>query len=233
MLKAKMTDNGWICPHCDTGVSHVKEHTRLGNLVISHYRHKTPCPYSSEPESQEHLQMKLDVYDRLKHLFKHIELEVKLEDRIADIYGILKNGQKIAIECQVSPISIPLWEERTLSYARKGIGVLWILHPKKFLQYTFSDEQATIDSDKLKKTSIKTKALERHIHKINFGRVYYYDPAEKAYPIFATHFNWIRGTKMQKMAKIKQIEFEKIFIPSNKYHPEFRLARFYDKVFWK
>lgn len=110
-LRAKK--NLFWCPHCEGEM--VFTH---GTLVIPHFRHKTNCPYATEPESEQHLNMKAF----MKKLFPTAELEKKIANRINDVcFG------DIAIECQVSPISETEIYERTRDYNNSGKSVFWLL----------------------------------------------------------------------------------------------------------
>lgn len=171
----------WMCPNCDLSLSYVISHLRMGFPVIEHFRHETECRYlATERESPEHLAMKLNLLRRFKAANKPrmTETEHKIENKITDI-GVVTNGQKIAVECQVSGISLDEFEIRTLDYNRNGYSVFWILYcdPLRF------------DDDE-----VRTKAIERKIHRFYFSRVFYYWPDVGCYVIrFKPAERWVDG----------------------------------------
>jgi hypothetical protein len=60
-----------------------------------------------------------------------MQIEVQaIPNRRADVL-LTMDDKKIAIECQVSPMTVGEWEERTRDYNRNGIYVLWIFHIKR------------------------------------------------------------------------------------------------------
>lgn len=117
----------WICPICNETVSHIK---RSYTNRISHFRHHIESNCSPEPETEAHLAMKQFFYKFIPKYNDLVlkELEYWLEDQVADVYFEFKTGEKVAIECQNSPISIEKFNERNKKYTKKNIYVLWILN---------------------------------------------------------------------------------------------------------
>lgn len=223
-----------LCPHCNSKVSYVKIHLRLGNFVIPHFRHKTECIYQTEPESKEHLFMKTQVYEKLKPYFEKLELEIKLTNRIADLFGKDKKGNKIVIECQHSRISQKEIIERTNDYTQMGYYTLWILHINNFMRTTPEEEYDGL---------YRIGSAERWLHKINYGRVYYF-LENFGKNIINTHFigtgrcinNSYTGQDYYKYYKIYK-ESSQGQMPNNLGllcfdNDGFKIARFYDKKWW-
>ncbi|HDZ19543.1 hypothetical protein LCGC14_1187030 [marine sediment metagenome] len=59
---------------------------------------------------------------------KSRKLEYWFEDQVADVYFELQDGNKVAIECQNSPITSQNLIKRTKKYASKDIYVLWVFN---------------------------------------------------------------------------------------------------------
>lgn len=151
------------CPFCNVKMLWVNPPTNR----IKHFRHKTTCPYQTEPETLEHRTMKKEIYDLLlkDNTFRYKHIEHKIGNRIADIFLILLDGTQIAIECQCSILSEKNIEHRTKDYTQNNIYVLWILGTKKYQKYTIKDKTEVI----------KTKNIERWLHQLYSENVYYYD----------------------------------------------------------
>ena len=140
------------CPNCDQEMIFVNPVAD----IIKHFRHKVECPYSTEPESIEHIEMK----GFLKRNIPGARVEVKIGRRIADILI-----EDIVIECQASSITLRELKERTYDYNNNGYWVLWILHWKN---YAVEGKQ--------------TKIVERFLQTKNYGRFYLFN-ADEIVPI--------------------------------------------------
>lgn len=110
---------------------------RKGNIRIHHFAHYTKdadnCHWW-ETETKLHYQMKDYICTMFKNRddIKIIEKEYAIRDDtgilIADVYVELDNGDKIAIECQISPKSLDDILMKTLRYSDKNdIYTLWII----------------------------------------------------------------------------------------------------------
>ena len=104
---------------------------------IKHFRHLINNNCSSEPESEEHLQMK-----KIMCEFLHLNLKESVEIKLP--FGqkpdVLIKEQKIAIECQASPISTKKLIERTINYVSNGYYPFWIFYTDtKFSNRLFRD----------------------------------------------------------------------------------------------
>lgn len=219
-------ENNFICPHCNKKVSYVREHLRSGCFVIPHFRHLIPCPFESEPETAIHLRMKLYFYDKLNEKGFKTEIEKRMMNRIADVYAE-KNNLKIVVECQNSNISLDNLVNRTKDYNRLGIYVFWIFSTNKYFN---------ID----KSGYIKIKTIEKILHKLNYGRVYYFDKES----IIAINFssagtiidNEWTGNSYYKFYKTLK-NYKKLVLTKweiNTFENEgYKLLRLNDRVFWK
>lgn len=102
---------------------------KRGRIKIPHFSHgyNSNCSVHSEGETQEHLKGKSDLYDWLKNLGYHPELEVYIAEinQRADIFFTCKE-QQYAIEYQCSPISEKDIIIRTQGYQSVGIKPVWI-----------------------------------------------------------------------------------------------------------
>lgn len=148
--------NDFFCPECGE-----KLILKKGVYKVHHFSHfpTSFCEYG-RGETIYHLMTKQKIYDILKKdpLVTYVDVEVRLEYCRADILFI-KNNKKIAIEVQLSNISIEEISSRTYNYMRMGIAVLWLrsIYPL----YCNSNEYLP-------------PPLEKYIHCLYFGRVYYW-----------------------------------------------------------
>ncbi|OFI45830.1 hypothetical protein BG262_07470 [Floricoccus penangensis] len=116
-----------FCPGCKGEVV-----LKNGNIRARHFAHKSlkNCEFYSENESQEHLQLKMDLYKWLNYdTYAQVEYYLPEIMQIADIMVELN----IALEVQCSSLSLKRLSERTLSYKKIGCSVLWLLGKKLHL----------------------------------------------------------------------------------------------------
>lgn len=137
---------------------------RAGKEKVRHFYHLpgANCPHSRE--SKEHLAMKQSIIDVYQNKYPlNVEVSV-IPGRRTDV--LIKTGNKIsiAVECQVSPITIEEWEKRTRYYNKKGIYVFWVFHLKKRLKLDkFEFDERRISSEILR------------AHRYYYGQVYIMD----------------------------------------------------------
>jgi len=144
-------------------------HRNISNVKTQHWVHKTPCLYETEPETKEHLALKELMYEAIDDRYeKYIPDSVFIGNQKPDIYIEGKTSkQKIAIEIQCSPITYEKFMERTKGYAEKGIYVFWVFGEKWFSKkYKYAETG---------KTEKKINVVEKKLHQLNYGRVYYAD----------------------------------------------------------
>jgi len=143
------------CPDCGDEVI-----LKTGRRTVNHFAHANPlaCLYAQN-ESDEHRRCKMEIFLALQkepHV-RNIALERPLGTNRPDVSAEI-NGVPVAIEVQISSLSLETITQRTIEYARKGIYVLWLLQWTPFLdapRYT-------------------TRLWEKWIHAAYFGRVYYW-----------------------------------------------------------
>ena len=168
----------WLCIECKKPLFY--------NPNLNCFKHRGQKPEGFEPETVEHKTMK-DYWYHIFPLFNSIKsrtLEYWLGDQIADVYFELReNGEKIAIECQNSPISSKKIMERTAKYTNKGIYVLWV----------FNASGSVVSEEKFPQNSEKVRVLkeETRVHNLYSGRIYYMNVVgeEVISPPYAIHFS--------------------------------------------
>jgi competence protein CoiA len=133
---------------------------KIGRRRINHFAHVNPlaCRFA-EGESEAHRYCKLEIYEALLQTPGVIDaaLERPLGSNRPDVSAYI-NGVPVAIEVQISSLSLETIMRRTIDYHQKGIYVLWLLQWKPELdggRYT-------------------PRLWERWIHAAYFGRVYYW-----------------------------------------------------------
>jgi len=227
-----------VCPYCKNKVIFVN-----GQEKIEHFRHKVENNCSFEPETIEHLNMKLFLINSLK--LNKEQVEVNLGYSKPDLFIKEKN---LAIEVQHSPISEQKFIERTSNYSKNGIYVLWIF-----------------DSCLYKK---RVASFLRKAHELYFGRVYFFIKnkivpihfkpkqvwvEEKEIPEYIDNFEDYKnngfepyynkvGGYYKTLKTEKEIEFGKtidiklenlLFSRNNWKTNNYLIAKFNDEVFWK
>ena len=133
---------------------------KVGERTINHFAHANPlaCRFASG-ESESHRRCKKEIFEALcrESSVRDAALERAFGTNRADIFACI-NGVPVAIEVQISHLSLETIQRRTITYARQGIHVLWLLpwNPK-------------IEAKRYSPT-----LWEKWIHAAYFGRVYYW-----------------------------------------------------------
>lgn len=155
------------CPECEDEVI-----LRKGVVKIHHFAHKPPfsCSYG-QGESEEHRRCKYEIYNRLlkEDSVTGCEIEKNLNTIRPDIFCYVRNTP-VAIEVQLSVLTLDQIIYRTIEYKRKGIFVLWL----------------PVFSDKLCSKRYSPRLWERWLHTAYFGRVYYWHSNLNMVPV---HFD--------------------------------------------
>jgi competence protein CoiA len=143
------------CPECNDPVI-----LKTGKSRINYFAHENPlaCKFAGG-ESEAHENCKMQIFAALKQHpnVSNAALERPLGTNRPDVSATI-NGVPVAIEVQISSLSLDTITRRTIEYARKGIYVLWLLQwtPElNFPRYT-------------------PQLWEKWIHAAYFGRVYYW-----------------------------------------------------------
>jgi competence protein CoiA len=165
------SDAPFSCPVCGRETI-----LRKGRVKTHHFAHKPPvlCEYG-KGESEAHRQCKQSIYDALKleSGVTDCELEKNFGLVVSDIFFIF-NGIKVAIEVQVSSLTMDRIIARTKAYERLGIYVLWLpLFDEKLNNKRLNNRYAP-------------KIWEKWLHATYFGHVYYWLHDLSVIPI---HFN--------------------------------------------
>jgi len=178
MLSAYDQDNDYVLAteiHKDDGPFHCPECQgelvlKQGRVKIAHFAHHpdADCGYSGEPESEEHLEAKLEIYEALRSQpgVEKLQVERHLKEVRPDVSFLFENTY-IAIEVQISPITLDEIIRRTTAYTRKNIYVLWT---PIFSLDLFSGRYAPKD-------------FERNLHRLYDGIVYYWSKDLELVPV--------------------------------------------------
>jgi len=143
------------CPECGDPVV-----LKTGHNRINHFAHEHPlATHYSENESDEHRKCKMEIFEALCKLpnVRGAELERPMGANRPDIFAYI-NGTPVAIEVQLSNLSVETIMQRTIEYHRKGIYVLWLLPWVE-----------TLD-----RSRYMPRSWEKWLHAAYFGRVYYW-----------------------------------------------------------
>lgn len=171
-------DESYYCPSCEEELV-----LRQGEIKIHHFSHmaETGCAYSVG-ETQKHILMKKNIYQILQNSnhYKKIELEYKIDDKIADVYLINRSNKKIAVECQVSPLDIIEFRKKTAYYSYRDVYVLWVFSGNTVLDKLILKLANTKDG----RLNYRSTEVERKCHRWYYGRMYYFYNGQ----IYAIHF---------------------------------------------
>ena len=145
----------FACPECKSDVT-----LRKGRFVIHHFAHKPPvtCRYGVG-ETEAHRKCKMEIFEKLSShpAATKVGLERGMGTVRPDVRACI-NGIYVAIEVQLSALSIESIIYRTQQYHLKGMHVLWLAQRTDAL----NEEQYSI------------RPWEKWVHAACFGRVYYW-----------------------------------------------------------
>jgi len=144
----------FLCIDCNEEVV-----LKSGRHRVDHFAHANPvaCKFAVG-ESDLHRDCKKQIFESLdREPGVRAALERSFGEMRPDIFAII-NGTRVAIEVQISSLSIETITRRTIQYAQNGIHVLWLL-------------QWTPELDSQRYTP---KVWERWVHSTYFGQVYYW-----------------------------------------------------------
>lgn len=145
----------FVCAQCHETVS-----LKIDKSRVNHFAHVNPlaCEYVTG-ESNTHRRCKMEIYEALKrecHV-RDVALERPLGRVRPDVSAYFKDIP-VAIEVQISCLSVETIMRRTIEYHRKGIYVLWLL------QWT----------PKLEAKRYSPQLWEKWVHAAYLGRAYYW-----------------------------------------------------------
>ena len=189
--EADRGDQPFLCFCCRRVVT-----LRRGGSRSPHFAHKPPvtCEYG-RGESEIHRHCKLELYE---HLIKHprvsrCELERDLGTIRPDISAYI-GGVPVAIEVQVSNLSLAKISYRTAEYARKGIYLLWLPLYNRSMQQEYYNPHP----------------WEWWLHGLYYGRVYYWLTGARVLPIhFRDYYVKVRGrTRDYEKLSLRKVPLE-------------------------
>lgn len=134
----------YFCPSC-----HEQVILKRGTRMAAHFAHhaNSTCRPFSESESQAHLTGKWQLANYFGEANVELEPYIKALAQRPDIL-LKRDGRKMAIEYQCSPISVGKLQQRNQGYSSYGLDVIWILgedylqkitsvrHAEKWFQYS-------------------------------------------------------------------------------------------------
>jgi len=145
----------FLCPDCGDLVI-----LKSGRTKVNYFAHQNPlaCKFGAG-ESEAHENCKWEIFEALKQhpRVSNAAVERPLGTNRPDVSAYI-NGVPVAIEIQISSLSLETITRRTIEYARKGIYVLWLL------QWT----------PELNSPRYTPQLWEKWIHAAYFGQVYYW-----------------------------------------------------------
>lgn len=145
----------FVCLECNQEVI-----LKTGKVRLNHFGHANPltCKFA-EGESETHRRCKMEIYEALQKQpnVRDVALERCIGNVRADVSAYI-NGIPVAIEVQISSLSLESIMHRTIEYFRSGFYVLWLL------QWT----------PKLDRPRYNPQIWEKWIHAAYFGHVYYW-----------------------------------------------------------
>jgi competence protein CoiA len=145
----------FLCLDCNEEVV-----LKTGKSKVNHFAHANPiaCQFAAS-ESEAHRRCKLEIFQALQKEpgVSDVALERSLGTVRPDVSACIR-GVPVAIEVQISSLSIDTIMRRTIDYAQRGIYVLWLL------QWT-----AKLDAKRY-----TPQLWEKWVHAAYFGRAYYW-----------------------------------------------------------
>lgn len=173
--EAKREDAPFVCFCCRQTVR-----LKKGEIKAPHFAHVPPvtCEYGTG-ESEAHRLCKMALYEKLSSDpgVRKCEMERDLGTVRPDVSAYI-NDVAVAIEVQLSNLSLAKIQYRTIEYARKGIYVLWL----------------PLYTPQLKRELYSPRPWERWLHAVYFGRVYYWLEGLQIVPVhFRNYYYKARG----------------------------------------
>ena len=175
--EAREADKGheYRCPKCQSVVV-----LKKGRIVSHHFAHKPPVNCSwAKGETKGHLAAKQLFKEEFvgRGLRAKVEYEINSlpNDRRADVMVWSPNEILFALELQHTPIGYDDLENRTRSYIRAGVRVIWIPFIRPNLWVDAEALPPSADSDFIIER-FSARPLERWINGFNYGEFWMYDP---------------------------------------------------------
>ena len=157
----------FCCPECDSEVI-----LRVGSVRLSNFAHKPPvtCEYG-KGESEAHRRCKMEIYEALSRepSVTKLALERSLKTNRPDVSAFI-NGVPVAIEVQISNLTMETIIRRTEAYGRMGVYVLWLAQWSPYLDGV----------------RYSPRLWEKWVHAAYFGQVFFW---KQGLEIAAYHFD--------------------------------------------
>src|ERR1051325_9841204 len=151
----KKSNGPFVCLDCEKELL-----LKCGRNRANYFAHanRFACRFATG-ESDIHRRCKMEIFEALRHTpgVRDVAMERPLGTVRPDVSAHI-NGVPVAVEVQISSLSIETIMSRTIEYSRKGIYVLWLL------QWT----------PKLDAPRYAPTIWEKWIHTAYFGGVYYW-----------------------------------------------------------
>jgi competence protein CoiA len=145
----------FVCPECREEVI-----LKTGPVVTPHFSHRASslCRFTTN-ETEAHRRCKLEIFNYLlkQKNVTDVRLELPLGTNRPDVSARI-SGIPVAIEVQISNLSMETIIRRTSEYAKKGIYVLWL-----------PQWSPALDSGRY-----SPRLWEKWVHAAYFGRAYYW-----------------------------------------------------------
>lgn len=190
----------FICPNCQDEVI-----LRQGNKRVHHFAHKPPvnCTFGTG-ESQKHYEVKKAIYEALlkEANCTKCELERVLNGVRPDI-SLKINNSYVAIEIQNSTIDISLINQRIERYNKLNIHLIWIL-PDNNPKIVLPDSK----DEGVHKKLCRPKEWEKYLHKLYFGRLYYWQNNVNVKPLHLQTYQYeiSSGNWIEESAECQDLE---------------------------
>lgn len=173
--EAERGERPFVCHCCGDVVT-----LRRGGVRAAHFAHQPPvvCEYGAG-ESEEHRRCKIAIYEELSvhPRVRKCEMERNLGAVRPDISAYL-DDVPIAVEVQLSALSLDTIRHRTAEYEARGIYVLWL----------------PLYAAGLRRELYRPRPWERWLHAAYFGRVYYWMEGLRVVPVhFRDYYTEARG----------------------------------------
>jgi competence protein CoiA len=185
--EVERSEGPFICFCCQQMVM-----LRKGEIKAPHFAHIPPvtCEYG-RGESEEHRRCKIAIYESLSAhpQVRKCEMERDLGTVRPDVSAYI-NDVPVAIEVQLSNLTLSRIQYRTAEYARKGIYVLWL----------------PILTPEVRQRLYAPSPWEQWLHAAYFGRVYYWLEGVRILPVhFRDYHVSVKGRTRdyQKLARKK------------------------------
>lgn len=172
-------DGPFVCMGCNMDVIHRRPYHMRRHFA----HHARVSPLDTTRESWLHHRCKTEIFHALQDAYprgnwicdtRRVRRRTKNQtiNRQPDIGGRIGRDQRLVIEIQRSSIGIRQLLARTADYTAMGIAILWIV--------PLTEDLGT--------ELFRPRLIERYLHALYYGRVYYWLPGMGA-SVLPTHFS--------------------------------------------